>query len=80
MISHFKFRSFSDRAHRIGQTRDVNVVRLISRGTVEEMIYLRQIYKIHLKQDTLQDHDDLDAVAPRVFRGTRNKSKISDQC
>eukprot|EP00536_Pseudo-nitzschia_multiseries_P001184 jgi/Psemu1/180418/e_gw1.14.87.1 len=60
-----------DRAHRIGQTRDVRVVRLISKGTVEEMIYLRQIYKIHLKQDTLQDHDDVDAVAPRVFRGVQ---------
>jgi len=60
-----------DRAHRIGQTRDVRVVRLISRGTVEEMIYLRQIYKEHLKQDTLEEHDDRDAVAPRVFRGVQ---------
>jgi SNF2 family DNA or RNA helicase len=62
--------SFSDRAHRIGQTRDVRVVRLISKGTVEEMIYLRQIYKEHLKQDTLQENDDLHPVAPRLFRGT----------
>jgi len=58
-----------DRAHRIGQTRDVRVVRLISKGTIEEMIYLRQIYKEHLKQDTLEDHDDQNVLAPRVFRG-----------
>lgn len=60
-----------DRAHRIGQTRNVHVVRLISKGTVEEMIYLRQIYKEHLKQDTLEEHDDEDALAPRVFRGVQ---------
>ena len=34
------------------------------------MIYLRQIYKEHLKQDTLQEYDDLNLMAPRVFRGT----------
>jgi superfamily II DNA/RNA helicase len=34
-----------DRAYRIGQTRDVEVFRLISQGTLEEIIYARQIYK-----------------------------------
>ncbi|XP_065455477.1 DNA excision repair protein ERCC-6-like 2 isoform X2 [Chrysemys picta bellii] len=34
-----------DRAYRIGQYRDVKVFRLISLGTVEEMMYLRQVYK-----------------------------------
>jgi superfamily II DNA or RNA helicase len=34
-----------DRAYRIGQTRDVEVFRLVSQGTVEETIYARQIYK-----------------------------------
>ncbi|XP_032218750.2 DNA excision repair protein ERCC-6-like 2 isoform X2 [Nematostella vectensis] len=34
-----------DRAYRIGQRRDVQVLRLISSGTIEEMMYLRQIYK-----------------------------------
>lgn len=33
------------RAYRIGQWRDVTVLRLISLGTVEEVIYLRQVYK-----------------------------------
>lgn len=60
-----------DRAHRIGATRDVDVVRLVSGGTVEEMIYLRQIYKTHLKQDTLMELNDTNAAAPRVFRGVQ---------
>ena len=34
-----------DRAYRIGQTRDVEVFRLVSQGTMEEIIYARQIYK-----------------------------------
>lgn len=37
-----------DRAYRIGQCRDVTVLRLISLGTVEEVIYLRQLYKQQL--------------------------------
>ncbi|KAL2758060.1 hypothetical protein ACRALDRAFT_1029235, partial [Sodiomyces alcalophilus JCM 7366] len=34
-----------DRAYRIGQTRDVDVFRLVSSGTIEEIVYARQIYK-----------------------------------
>ena len=34
-----------DRAYRIGQVRDVEVFRLISAGTIEEVVYARQIYK-----------------------------------
>ncbi|NWW67010.1 ER6L2 protein, partial [Ifrita kowaldi] len=37
-----------DRAYRIGQYRAVKVFRLISLGTVEEMMYLRQVYKQQL--------------------------------
>ncbi len=34
-----------DRAYRIGQVRDVEVFRLVSVGTIEEVVYARQIYK-----------------------------------
>lgn len=34
-----------DRAYRIGQIRDVEVFRLVSSGTIEEVVYARQIYK-----------------------------------
>ncbi|NXY60490.1 ER6L2 protein, partial [Callaeas wilsoni] len=37
-----------DRAYRIGQYRAVKVFRLISLGTVEEIMYLRQVYKQQL--------------------------------
>lgn len=45
--SHFEWKlpSFFLRAYRIGQRRDVRVYRLISLGTIEEMMYLRQVYK-----------------------------------
>ncbi|CAL8293653.1 unnamed protein product [Gadus morhua 'NCC'] len=45
-----------DRAYRIGQWRDVTVLRLISLGTVEEIIYLRQVYKQQL-QSTVVDRE-----------------------
>jgi len=34
-----------DRAHRIGQKKHCDVYRFISTGTIEEMVYQRQIYK-----------------------------------
>ncbi|XP_038068189.1 DNA excision repair protein ERCC-6-like 2 [Patiria miniata] len=37
-----------DRAYRIGQHRDVRVYRLISTGSIEENMYLRQVYKQQL--------------------------------
>ncbi|XP_053512156.1 DNA excision repair protein ERCC-6-like 2 isoform X4 [Artibeus jamaicensis] len=43
-----KRKPHQDRAYRIGQCRDVKVFRLISLGTVEEIMYLRQVYKQQL--------------------------------
>ncbi|CAK4213195.1 unnamed protein product [Aphanomyces euteiches] len=51
-----------DRAYRIGQTKDVHVYRLITLGTIEEMIYARQIYKQHMSDTTLEGKK-----APRYF-------------
>lgn len=56
-----------DRAYRIGQTRDVEVFRLISAGTVEEIVYARQIYK--------QQQANIAYVASmerRYFKGVQN--------
>ncbi|XP_063056998.1 chromodomain-helicase-DNA-binding protein 1-like isoform X2 [Engraulis encrasicolus] len=43
------------RAHRIGQTRAVKVVRLVARDTVEEIVYRRAISKLQLT-DTVIEH------------------------
>ncbi|KAJ2201831.1 TATA-binding protein-associated factor mot1 [Coemansia sp. RSA 520] len=37
-----------DRAHRLGQTRVVNVYRLITRNTLEEKIMGLQAFKLHM--------------------------------
>eukprot|EP00672_Neobodo_designis_P021374 CAMPEP_0174843984 /NCGR_PEP_ID=MMETSP1114-20130205/10845_1 /TAXON_ID=312471 /ORGANISM="Neobodo designis, Strain CCAP 1951/1" /LENGTH=1111 /DNA_ID=CAMNT_0016078217 /DNA_START=30 /DNA_END=3365 /DNA_ORIENTATION=+ len=37
-----------DRAHRIGQTREVRVYRFVSEGTVEERVYQRALKKLYL--------------------------------
>ena len=80
-----------DRAFRIGQNRDIDVYRLVARGTIEELMYMRQIYKIHLTRQTLISrnddgiggggggYDDSKAVsAPpveRLFNGVANDNK-----
>jgi SNF2 family DNA or RNA helicase len=58
-----------DRAYRIGQTQDVHVVRLVAQGTVEEMVYIRQIYKKMLKQGTLSG--DKWSRLNKIFRGVQ---------
>ncbi|KAA0038015.1 protein CHROMATIN REMODELING 8 isoform X1 [Cucumis melo var. makuwa] len=44
-----------ERAWRIGQQRDVTVYRLITRGTIEEKVYHRQIYKHFLTNKILKN-------------------------
>ncbi len=48
----------SDRAHRIGQTRKVQIRRLICQGTLEEKIAELHIKKKQLAQEVLQVQDD----------------------
>ncbi|KFX88640.1 hypothetical protein V490_07491 [Pseudogymnoascus sp. VKM F-3557] len=57
-----------DRAYRIGQTRDVEVFRLISAGTVEEIVYARQIYK--QQQANIGYNASLER---RYFKGVQNQ-------
>lgn len=44
-----------ERAWRIGQERDVVIYRLITRGTIEEKIYQRQIFKVLLSNRILNN-------------------------
>mmetsp|Transcript_1162 Transcript_1162/g.3838 ORF Transcript_1162/g.3838 Transcript_1162/m.3838 type:complete len:504 (+) Transcript_1162:241-1752(+) len=48
-----------DRAYRIGQRHDVTVYRLISSNTVEENIYLRQVYKRTQEHVALRQADEV---------------------
>jgi hypothetical protein len=44
-----------ERAWRLGQTREVTIYRLISKGTIEEKMYQRQIFKVLLSNRILED-------------------------
>ena len=44
-----------ERAYRIGQTKDVTVYRLVTKGTIEEKIYQRQIFKQLLTNRIIKD-------------------------
>ncbi|XP_033738502.1 DNA excision repair protein ERCC-6-like 2 isoform X2 [Pecten maximus] len=55
-----------DRAYRIGQRRNVQVYRLISAGSIEENMYLRQVYK-----------QQLDSVAVGTMNAKRYFNAIS---
>ncbi|XP_019852622.1 PREDICTED: DNA excision repair protein ERCC-6-like 2 isoform X2 [Amphimedon queenslandica] len=47
-----------DRAFRIGQRQNVEVYRLISEGTIEEILYLRQIYKQQLANTAIEGSNE----------------------
>jgi hypothetical protein len=49
------------------------VFRLVSRGTLEEQKYLRQVYKTQLKKETMVDVANPERErAVRIFRGVQN--------
>ncbi|KAI1911371.1 hypothetical protein LOZ61_003894 [Ophidiomyces ophidiicola] len=57
-----------DRAYRIGQLRDVEVFRLVSAGTIEEIVYARQIYK---QQQANIGYNA--SIERRYFKGVQEK-------
>ena len=59
-----------DRAYRIGQQRDVRVFRLVSAGCIEEVIYLRQVYKQQLASASIDG-----CSAKRFFRAVQGDKK-----
>lgn len=57
-----------DRSYRIGQANDVEVIRLVARGTIEEIMFLRQVYKVQLKKQTLGGTSG-GKNQPEIFKG-----------
>jgi len=53
-----------DRAHRIGQTRPVNVYRLLMRGTLEEQIMGLQQFKIGIAHAVVNEDNSTSGDAP----------------
>jgi len=53
-----------DRAYRIGQKRDVEVVKLISKGTIEEEMLRLGLTKLALDEAVAGDPDGKDESAP----------------
>merc|ERR1719270_3166636 len=52
-----------DRCHRLGQTRTVRVIRLISKGTIEEGLYSIAQDKLKLEQDLVNSDKDLEKTS-----------------
>ncbi|GAB7365109.1 hypothetical protein MBLNU230_g6199t1 [Neophaeotheca triangularis] len=63
-----------DRAYRIGQWRDVDVFRLVSAGTIEEIVYARQIYK---QQQASIAYNA--SVERRYFRGVQDQREMKGE-
>jgi SWI/SNF-related matrix-associated actin-dependent regulator 1 of chromatin subfamily A len=63
-----------NRAHRIGQVKDVEVVRLITRGTVEEQIYAMGLTKLKLDEQVAGDEDgESDKAKERIEEEGRRR-------
>eukprot|EP00903_Cladosiphon_okamuranus_P013898 g12926.t1 len=60
-----------DRAYRIGQLRGVEVIRLVSTGTIEELTYMRHIYKLQTSAAAMGDKSD---GGLRQFEGVQGDS------
>ncbi|WP_152396144.1 DEAD/DEAH box helicase [Paenibacillus guangzhouensis] len=59
----------ADRAHRIGQRRVVQVIRLVAQGTVEDKMYELQQRKMNLIDEVIQPgHEGLSALTEQEIR------------
>ena len=66
-----------NRAHRIGQTKEVEVVRLVTRGTIEEQIYTMGLTKLAL-DDKVAGDEDADNVKALEKREKEGMNLVTD--
>lgn len=64
-----------NRAHRVGQTREVEVVRLVTRHTVEEQIYALGVSKLEL--DKMVQGEEQDDAASNTAAARKKKGAIT---
>lgn len=57
-----------ERSWRIGQKRDVSIYRLITKGTIEEKMYERQIFKLLLSNRILQNAKQKGLFTPNTLK------------
>jgi len=76
----------TDRAHRIGQSRPVTVIRLIAQGTIEEAVLALHAEKRELAEGLLEGTDvvgrlSADELVDLVRRGTMsaNPTEVCDE-
>jgi len=63
-----------DRAHRIGQTREVNIYRMVSNMTVEENILKKSMQKRKLDEITIQDG----GFTPEFFKSSMERVAVGE--
>ena len=68
----------TDRAHRIGQTKTVSVIKLITKGTIEEKIIELQEKKKILSENLIEGKNDSDSLAYLTEKDIINLLSISE--
>lgn len=69
----------TDRAHRIGQTKKVSVIRLITKGTIEEKIIELQNKKKILSENVLNGKSNVESLSSLSERDMKNLLSYSDE-
>ena len=67
----------TDRAHRIGQTNKVSVMKLVTKGTIEEKIIELQEKKKYLANNLLEGNDDSKIINSLTEKDVKNLLSFS---
>lgn len=68
----------ADRIYRIGQTRDTRIYRLISAGTIEESMYMRQVYKQQLGNTAVHRSNEMRLFGKDELFGLANLLHLNE--